>query len=215
MLAPLSGHRCGNRRVRPRALLLTVWTWPHEMAACHDFPVLLDHLRLCVGGNQRWQVFQPERGALGIGAAEVIRLHGLRWPSQYAHGETMRLRVFRGDELYGRSHQVIECLRSQDCVRRFDRPGTLFYLDPPYWETEGYGVDFPFSEYKAMAELMRDAAGRFVVSINDHPQIREVFAGFDLVPLQLDYTIGGWQGRRRKFGELIINSWDDRQASLI
>ena len=41
---------------------------------------------------------------------------------------------------------------------------------------------------------MRSAAGRFVVSINDHPQIREVFAGFDLVPLQLDYTIGGGQG---------------------
>ena len=65
-----------------------------------------------------------------------------------------------------------------------------------------------------MAELMRTSAGRFVVSINDHPEIREVFAGFDLVP-QLDYTIGGGQGRGKKFGELIIKSWDDRQASLI
>jgi DNA adenine methylase len=54
-----------------------------------------------------------------------------------------------------------------------------------------------------------------VVSINDYPQIREVFAGFDLVPLQLDYTIGGGQGRVKKFGELIINSWDDSHASLL
>lgn len=74
---------------------------------------------------------------------------------------------------------------------------------------------FPFSEYEAMAELMRSAAGRFVVSINDHPQIGEVFAGFDWVPLQLDYTIGGGQGRGRKFGELIIKSWDDRQSALL
>jgi DNA adenine methylase len=66
-----------------------------------------------------------------------------------------------------------------------------------------------------MAELMRTSAGRFVVSINDYPQIREVFAGFDLVPLQLDYTIGGGQGRVKKFGELIINSWDDSHASLL
>lgn len=113
------------------------------------------------------------------------------------------------------ANTVIECLPWQECVRRYDRPGTLFYLDPPYWETEGYGVEFPFAEYEAMAELMRTSVGRFVVSINDHPEIRKVFAGFDLVPLQLDYTIGGGQGRGKKFGELIIKSWDDRQAALL
>ncbi|WP_329840948.1 hypothetical protein [Stenotrophomonas geniculata] len=113
------------------------------------------------------------------------------------------------------ANTVIECLPWQECVRRYDRPGTLFYLDPPYWETEGYGVEFPFAEYEAMAELMRGSVGRFVVSINDHPEIREVFAGFDLVPLQLDYTIGGGQGRGKKFGELIIKSWDDSQATLL
>lgn len=43
----------------------------------------------------------------------------------------------------------------------------------------------------------------------------EVFAGFDLVPLQLDYTIGDGQGGGKKFGELIIKSWDDSQATLL
>ncbi len=66
-----------------------------------------------------------------------------------------------------------------------------------------------------MAKLTRSSVGRFVVSINGHPEIREVFAGFDLVPLQLDYTIGGGLGRGKKFGELIIKSWDDRQACLL
>jgi len=131
-----------------------------------------------------------------------------------------RLNLLRIEEELSAVHlrlanTIIECLPWQDSVRRYDRPGTLFYLDPPYWETEGYGVDFLLIEYEAMAELMRSAAGRFVASINDHPQIREVFAGFDLVPLQLDYTIGGGQGRGRKFGELIIKSWDDRQAALL
>ncbi|WP_329759743.1 hypothetical protein [Stenotrophomonas geniculata] len=62
---------------------------------------------------------------------------------------------------------------------------------------------------------MRISAGRFVVPTNYHPQVRDVFAGFDLVPLQLDYTIGGGQGRGKKFGELIIKSWDDSQATLL
>ena len=131
-----------------------------------------------------------------------------------------RLNLLRIEEELSAVHlrlanTVIECLPWQECVRRYDRPGTLFYLDPPYWETEGYGVEFPFAEYEAMAELMRGSVGRFVVSINDHPEIREVFAGFDLVPLQLDYTIGGGQGRGKKFGELIIKSWDDSQATLL
>lgn len=51
--------------------------------------------------------------------------------------------------------------------------------------------------------------------IRFHPDIRAVFAGFDMVPLQLGYSIGGSSGRDRQFGELIIKSWDDRQAALL
>ena len=29
-------------------------------------------------------------------------------------------------------------------VERYDWPHTFFYMDPPYWETEGYGVPFEF-----------------------------------------------------------------------
>ncbi|WP_370529006.1 hypothetical protein [Xanthomonas oryzae] len=47
------------------------------------------------------------------------------------------------------------------------------------------------------------------------PDIRRVFAGLDLVPLQLGYTIGSPGDRERLFGELIIKSWDDRQAALL
>ncbi len=34
----------------------------------------------------------------------------------------------------------IERLDWAQCVHRYDRPHTLFYLDPPYLETAGYGV---------------------------------------------------------------------------
>lgn len=136
-----------------------------------------------------------------------------------ATGSGPRLNLLRIEEELSAVHLrlanvVVERLPWQDCVRRYDRPGALFYLDPPYWETEGYGVDFPFAEYEAMAALMRSGQGKFIVSINDHPAIREVFSGFDMIPLQLGYTIGGSNGRDRQFGELIIKSWDDSQAKL-
>ncbi|MBM9913969.1 MULTISPECIES: DNA adenine methylase [Stenotrophomonas] len=137
-----------------------------------------------------------------------------------ASGQGPRLNLLRIEEELSAVHLrlanvVIERLPWQECILRYDRPETLFYLDPPYWETEGYGVDFPFDQYLAMAELMRSIKGKVVVSINDHPDVRQAFAGFDLVPLQLNYTIGGGNGRDKAFGELIIKSWDDRQASLL
>ena len=42
------------------------------------------------------------------------------------------------------SRVTIEHLGWHQCLLKYDRPDTLTYLDPPYWQTEGYGVDFPF-----------------------------------------------------------------------
>ena len=43
---------------------------------------------------------------------------------------------------------TVENLPWQECLRRYDRPHTFFYMDPPYWQTEGYGVPFPFEQYE-------------------------------------------------------------------
>lgn len=94
-----------------------------------------------------------------------------------------------------------------DCLRTYDRPHTFFYLDPPYWETEGYGVDFPFSEYEAMAAALRGLQGKALVSLNDHPAIRECFAGFHMESFDITYTVaGGGNGAARR--EVVIWSWD-------
>lgn len=136
-----------------------------------------------------------------------------------ATGAGPRLNLLRIEEELSAVHLrlanvIVEHLPWADCVARYDREGTLFYLDPPYWETEGYGVDFPFAEYQRMADLMRSIQGKAVLSINDHPAIREVFEGFTTIPLQIRYTVGR-EGRDAFAGELIIKSWDDRQAQLL
>ncbi|AKO18956.1 DNA adenine methylase [Xanthomonas oryzae] len=137
-----------------------------------------------------------------------------------ASGAGPRLNLLRIEEELSAVHLrlanvVIEHLPWDACITRYDRPGTLFYLDPPYWQTEGYGVEFPWEQYERLASMVRTLQGKAVISINDHPDIRRVFAGLDLVPLQLGYTIGSPGDRERMFGELIIKSWDDRQAALL
>lgn len=101
----------------------------------------------------------------------------------------------------------IENLPWYDCITRYDRPQTFFYCDPPYWQTEGYGVPFDFDNYERMAKLMREIKGKMMVSINDHPDIRKVFAGHHILELEIQYSLQK-EGAPDKSGELVITNYD-------
>lgn len=104
----------------------------------------------------------------------------------------------------------IERLDWRECMRRYDRPHSFFYLDPPYWQTEGYGVDFPFEQYQLMAQVLRELQGKAMISINDHPDIRACFEGSHMESLDISYTVaGGGKSAERK--ELVIWSWDQEK----
>jgi len=104
------------------------------------------------------------------------------------------------------SNTYIEHLSWQEVMKKYDREHTLFYCDPPYWETEGYGVAFEFDQYTALAKLMGEVKGKVIVSLNDHPAIRECFAGFHIETTDIKYTVGGGKGSEAK--EVLIFSWD-------
>lgn len=110
-----------------------------------------------------------------------------------------RLNLLRLEEDLSQAHlrlhgTYVENLPWQDVVTKYDRQHTLFYLDPPYWQTEGYGVDFGIEQYERVAELARSVQGSMVISINDHPDIRRIFDGFRMDGLELSYTVGGGGG---------------------
>lgn len=88
---------------------------------------------------------------------------------------------------------VIERLPWQTFIARYDRPGTLFYLDPPYFGCEDdYGPGmFGRDEFEAMAEILAELRGAFVLSINDTPETRALFGRFDAAPVDLIYRISG------------------------
>lgn len=104
-----------------------------------------------------------------------------------------------------RGPAYIENLPWDQVVERYDRPHTLFYADPPYWQTEGYGVPFGFEQYERLASLMATIKGTLVLSINDHSDIRRVFAAFPMRSVDITYTVGGGKGTEAK--ELIIGNW--------
>ena len=104
----------------------------------------------------------------------------------------------------------IENLAWQAVMERYDRAHTFFYADPPYWDTEGYGVDFGFEQYEQLAAFMRRCKGKVMVSINDHPDIRRCFEGFWMEGLDIKYSVGNARdkGERAAAGELVITNWE-------
>lgn len=106
------------------------------------------------------------------------------------------------------SGTYVEHLTWQDCMKRYDRAHTFFYCDPPYWETEGYGVDFGFEQYQQMADFMRTCKGKVMVSINDHPAIREAFNGLHMMGLDIKYSVANTHGQPETSKELVITNWD-------
>ncbi|WP_416053144.1 DNA adenine methylase [Cupriavidus basilensis] len=109
----------------------------------------------------------------------------------------------------------VENLTWQECMRRYDRLHTLFYLDPPYWQTEGYGVPFSFGNYQEMAQLMRTCKGKVMVSINDHPDIRAVFEGHHMMGLDIKYSVANAQGHPQASQELVITNWKPEELGQL
>jgi DNA adenine methylase len=93
---------------------------------------------------------------------------------------------------------VIECLPWQQLLARYDRPGTLFYLDPPYWGCErDYGAGFAREDFDRLAEALAGVQGRWLMSLNDVPEVRRVFRRFAIEGVETTYSIGGGAGRGR------------------
>ncbi|MCB5423984.1 DNA adenine methylase [Altererythrobacter sp. CC-YST694] len=107
-----------------------------------------------------------------------------------------------GDRMSGVN---IECLDWQVFLRRWDRPGTLFYLDPPYFGCERmYGAGmFDRGQFEVMAQLLADIKGRFILSLNDHPEVRRIFAAFDIEEVGTTYSTGP---KPKPARELIISN---------
>ena len=100
---------------------------------------------------------------------------------------------------------VIERLPYAELIRRYDRPDMLAYLDPPYFECEAdYGVGvFSRQDFGRLAELLRGMRGRFLLSLNDTPEVRALFDGFEIEAVQTSYTIA--QRGAKPVGEVLIS----------
>lgn len=135
------------------------------------------------------------RPTYGISATGAPRLNLLRIEEDLSEAHLRLARVFIENKPYD---QVIQ---------RFDKPGTLFYVDPPYWDCESdYGEGlFSREDFGRLAGLLDGLKGRFILSLNDTPGVRETFANFHIEAVKTRYSISG--AKKQEAAEVLISNF--------
>jgi DNA adenine methylase len=99
----------------------------------------------------------------------------------------------------------IECAPYENVLERFDRTGTLFYFDPPYYGRRLYRHNFTHADFEKLAAQLAKLHGRFVLSLNDVPEVRALFRRFHIREVELHYTSQKRAGRR--YREVLITNY--------
>ena len=86
---------------------------------------------------------------------------------------------------------TIERMDFEKFITRYNTKDTLFYLDPPYWGNEtDYGKNiFCRSDFERLKDVLTGIKGRFILSLNDIPQVRELFKNFTIEQADVTYSI--------------------------
>lgn len=95
-----------------------------------------------------------------------------------------------------------------DLIQVYDRKNALFYLDPPYLGTERY-YDSPFNreDHQRLKAVLSGIKGRFILSYNDDPLIRELYAEYRIESVVRPSTLSGNGNNQQPYSEVIIRNF--------
>lgn len=108
----------------------------------------------------------------------------------------------------------IENLPFDTLIAKYDRPHSFFYCDPPYFKTTQYKDKFYREDHIKLVDILKEIEGYFLVTINDHPQVREWYKDFNIILTKVPYSICRDKEGRRDFNELIITNYETKYSSI-
>ena len=116
---------------------------------------------------------------------------------------SMQAKLRRVHALNERLDKVtIECLPYEDLIAFYDAPGNFFYCDPPYVHGTKYDNAKRF-DHEKLKRVLEGVKGRWLLSYDDCPEVRELYAGCAIVEVEATYTVSG---QKQKQVELFIRN---------
>ena len=103
---------------------------------------------------------------------------------------------------------VIENRSFEKIISKYDSDTTLFYLDPPYHNTESYyDSDFNENSHIQLNTILKQVKAKFVLSYNDDEFIRKLYKDFNIKEIQRNNNLTSRYAKNRVFKELIIKNY--------
>ena len=104
---------------------------------------------------------------------------------------------------------IVENQDFETLVRHYDRDDAFFYLDPPYFSTEGmYPGGFGKDDHERLRDLLFSIKGRFLLSYNDCPEIRELYRDCEIFSFSRTHSMAQRYEAGKEFKELLIANYD-------
>jgi DNA adenine methylase len=115
--------------------------------------------------------------------------------------EDIRLLAHRLDRV------TIEHLDYRVCIARYDAPGTLFFMDPPYAQDGGGDYKgWTVTQTEELADLLARTKGRWVLTVDDSAANRRIFGRWEQIPLTRNCSVNNVTSTPKDFGELVVCS---------
>ena len=116
------------------------------------------------------------------------------------------------DAIHERLDKVmIENRDFETLIKQYDFEDAFFYCDPPYSQGCGYDVtstkDF---DHERLRDVLGNIKGRFLLSYDDSPKIRELYKGFEMIEVERLNGINNRsdvENRKKIFRELLIANY--------
>lgn len=104
---------------------------------------------------------------------------------------------------------VVENQDFETLIKHYDRQDTFFYADPPYFSTEDmYVVGFNWNDHVRLKDTLSKIQGKFLLSYNDCPEIRELYKGFSMLDFSRTHSMAQRYEAGKEFKELLISNYD-------
>ena len=107
------------------------------------------------------------------------------------------------------SNVVIENQDFEKLIKHYDRENTVFYLDPPYYHTEGmYAQAFTKEDHYRLFETLKNAKGKWLLSYNDCEFIRDMYKDYFIFEFFRVHSMAQRYEAGKQFPELLIGNYD-------
>ena len=135
------------------------------------------------------------------GKGKVYGYGTTKKPSQHIFKEVL------GEIRERLKNTYVENLSFEKIIDKYDREHSFFFCDPPYFETSGYDNKFGEDEHIILLDKLKKLKGKFLLTINDHPKVREWYKDFNIKEVEVNYSISKDEKGRGKYKELIITNY--------